>query len=381
VIDEFLINYGASQSKLDREFDRRIAPFRHIVRQLPDEWKNMLKGQYIAHRMFKKNGLIHRYLNHSGLKQLSVQEMEFLQSKSGHPWRYSFSEIIDEPAPGFFEMAGLFTDESYLLYSPSIRTILQNSDPLTWFSLIDFNGECYETYGPVVRFAGFEADDILFFARNAASEWLQSGREVAQAVEENPIPFCMLISGSTIPLVFKDNHQIVIANAEYEVFEPFHSERFRNDFLIEYSHGVYKLSSKEWGEFPHYSTAFYEENENLLTLYSMTDEGFEALVDALNSLGFALDYTPDERVNMGMKSTASDIFKEEFTLNRYNHLFSIDTPPEEQKGLDQMNELLAELIPIINSRQTPDLDALAAKFGVNPDEVKEIYNVVKKKVE
>jgi len=381
VIDEFLIYYAASKSKLDREFDRQIVPFRHIVRQLPNEWKNMLKSQYMAHRIFEENGYIHRYLNHSGLKHLSAEEMEFLQSRAGFPWRFSFSRIIDNPAADFFEMEDLFTNESYLLYSPSITTILQTSEPLTWFNLIDFNGECYETYGPVVHFAGFEMDDILFYARNIANEWLQSGREVVQAVEENPVPFSMLIFGSTIPLVFKDTHQIISANAEYEVFEPFRSERFRDDFLIEYSHGVYKLSSKEWGEFPHYSTAFYEEKENLLYLYAMTDAGFKALVDILNSLGFTLDYTPDERVNMSMKSTASEIFKEEFTLNRYDHLFAIDTPPEQQKSLDQLNALFAELIPMINNRQEPDIDALAAKYGINPDEVREIYNTVRKKVE
>lgn len=381
VIDEFLIYYGASQSKLEREFNQRMAPFRHIVRQLPDEWKNMLKGQYIAHQIFKKKGHIHKYLNHSGLKHLSKEETKFLQSNATHSWRYSFSQIIDEPAADFFNMEDLFTGFRFLLYSPSATSILKTEEPLIWLNLINFNGECWETYGPVVHFNGFEAEDIFFYARRYDNEWYQSGEEVARTVEENPVPFSMLIYGSRMPLVFKENHQIISTNAEYEVYEPFHSERFRDDFLIEYSHGVYKLAMKEWGEFPHFSTAFFEEKENLLCLYAMTDAGFKALVDALNSLGFTLDYTPDERVNMGMKSVASQILKEEFTLNRYDHLFKIDTSPDEQKGIDQMNELFGELIPIINSRQTPDFDALAAKYGVNSDELKEIYDVVKKKVE
>lgn len=380
VIDEFLIYYAAAQSKLDREFERRLVPFQHIVSQLPNEWRNMLKSQYIAHRIFKKNGYIHRYLNHSGLKHLSVQEMEFLQSKAGHPWRFSFSRIIDRPAPDFFEMVDLFTDETFLLYSPSITSILKTHAPLTWFNLIDFNGECYETYGPVLHFSSFEAEDILFYARSYAGEWFTGGDEVAQAVEENPIPFSMLIHGSTMPLVFKEKHQIINANAEYEVREPFNSEIFRNDFLIEYSNGVYKLSLKEWGEFPHFSTVFYEEEENLLCLYAMTDAGFEVLVDVLNRLGFSLDYSPDERVNVGMKSTASQILKEEFTFNRYDHLFTIDASPEEQKELDQLDELFAEMIPYINAGKKPNFDTLASRHGVNSETVREIYEKVIKKV-
>jgi len=381
VIDDFLIYFAANKSKLHKEFKRTIQPYRHITREMPQGWEEMLASQYIAHRIFNSRGLILKYLNHSGLGDLSSEEKAFLEIHSRTPWRYSFARIVGRPESDFFEMEDVLTGDHYLLYSPGITSILLTENPLIWFNLIGFNGECWQTYGPILYFNGFEAQDIIFFASEANGDWYINGEEVMEDLEENPVPFSMLISGSNLPLVYHGSHQVVANNAEYEIKEPFDSAHFKSDFRIEYSHDVYKLSLKGWDEFPHYSTAFYDEKARLLFLYAMTDSGFKKLVDVLNGLGFTLEYTPDERVNMCMLTTASRILKRELSVNRYDRLFTTDTAPEEQQSLNQMNALLAELIPYINSRKTPDLDTLATKYGVDLEEVKEIYQMVKKSVE
>jgi len=53
----------------------------------------------------------------------------------------------------------------------------------------------------------------------------------------------------------------------------------------------------------------YDEKEELLSLYSMTDRGFRMLVDRLNSCNYSLSYEPDMRVNMAMVETANEILK------------------------------------------------------------------------
>lgn len=380
VIDDFLIHFVARKSNLEKEMQKITSPFRHIIRELPKEWLNMLMSQYIAHRIFKENGLIHKYLKHSGLRQLSDEETEFLKTHATTPWRYSFSQIINKPAPDFFEMWDIFTDETYLLYSPSISKILEMEEPTMWFNLIGSSGECWETYGPILHFISFEPEDILFYARDANGDWYVNGDEVMEDLEENPIPFSMLVYGSRQPRIFNKEYQVVHNVSEFSVEEAFHSEMFREDFKIEYSQEVYRLTQKKWGEFPHFNAAYYVEDDNLIVLESSTDFGYRILVETLNRLGYTLTNTPDERVTAGMKATAGIILKKDPVLNHHSHVFTIETPPEEKKEQDKMNAMLTELIPYINNHQTPDLDALATKYDVDLMEVKMIYEMIKEKI-
>lgn len=307
--------------------------------------------------------------------------MEFLEFQRQHPWRFSFAEITARPEPDFFEMQDVFTDESYLLYSPSMTNILETQNPALWFNLITFNGECRQTYGPIGAYTAFQPQDIHFFAMELnRGKGFEDGRELMKYVESNPAPYMYLFSGTNQPITFHKNDQIVQAVAEY-LDDSFDSEVFGSDFKVEYSRDVYKLSLKGWDEFPHYTAAYFDEKEELLYLYSMTDRGFRQLVDRLNRCGYRLSHEPDIRVNMAMAKTAGDILKKKIELNRYEKLFSKNTPgSDDSEGLKEINAMLAELIPYLNTGQNPDLDALAAKYGQDPGNVKEIYEELKKKL-
>ena len=63
VIDEFLMHYAARQEGLEKEMDRLLAPFRQVTKTFQPGWIGMIKAQYIAHRIFRKDGLIKKYPN------------------------------------------------------------------------------------------------------------------------------------------------------------------------------------------------------------------------------------------------------------------------------------------------------------------------------
>lgn len=98
VIDDFLLHYAAAKDNLAREFDQRVATYKHITQQLDISWVNMLKSQYIVHRVFKADGLLRKYLNHAEIKRRPSDEQEFLKAQVAQPWRFSFSMIIENPA-------------------------------------------------------------------------------------------------------------------------------------------------------------------------------------------------------------------------------------------------------------------------------------------
>lgn len=373
VIEDFLIIYAAGKEKLHKKAERKLARYSHISREFPEYWSNMAMAQHIAHQIFRKNGHIKRYIHHSELDQLPAQDMSFLEFQASHPWRFSFSKITDRPDSDFFEMKDVFTDEPYLLYSPALTSIMMTEKVNLCFNLIGFNGECWHTFGPVNTYRCFELQDILFFATQLnRGGWIENGRELMELVDEDPVPFMHLIRGATYPRAFHIDDQIYEIKSEY-LDDSFDADVFRGRFKIEYNQGVYQLSLRGWGQFPHYTAAYYNEDEKLLLLYSMTERGFNYLVRQLNACGYELDNKQEVRVNIGMLKTASDILKKDFNLNPYSSIFSTESPEEGAKETSKIDMLLNAMITFIYTGQDVDFEGMSLTYDVSLEKVKELH--------
>jgi len=277
VIDDFLMYYAAQRDKLEPEINQRLSRFKHISGDFPAGMLNKFKAQYIVHRIFRQDGLIRKYLNHSELKRLDAEQMAFLRFQEQHPWRFSFSVITGNPADDFYNMEDAFNGEKFLLYSPGITQTLSEQPVQLWFNLIAFNGSCWQTFGPIVAFQSFLPDDIFFFGSEVnPGKWLESDDDLMQEIEKNPVPYMMLARASRLPLNYGKSYLIVycISEVEADNFEP---RALEQHFRIEYSSGVYKLSLKKWSSFPHFACLYYEEEAGILTLSAMTDKGYEKL--------------------------------------------------------------------------------------------------------
>lgn len=381
VIDDFLIYYSASQDKLDRKAKKRLARYRHVSKDLPESWSNMAITQYIGHEIFKKDGLINRYVNHSGLDHLLDEEMEFLEFQAENPWRYSFAEVAGHPANDFFEMDDVFTGESYLLYSPGLKKTLISQKITMCFNLISYNGKCWETYGPIAAYRGFEPSDIRYFATQVnQGYWFENDRELVEYVESNPVPFMHLIAGALIPRTFHVDDQIVQVTAEYQD-DSFDSDLFRDLFKIEYSNEVFKLTQEEWYQFPHFAAAYYDEKEELLFLYSMTDRGFRYLVKQFNSCGYNLSFEPDFRVNTGMVELTNDLLKKEINLNPYDRFFSNELEEEDSGNMESINTMLSAMVPLLNAGEQPDLEMMSITYGLPIETVQALYDQLRSRLD
>lgn len=376
VIDEFLIHYAAQRDNLEREIRKHLSRYRHVISEMPEDWDEMIKTQYVCHRIFKHNGLINKYLNHSAIKNLSTYKREFLQQQAQYPWRFSFSIITHNPAQHFFEMEDVFRHEKFLLYSESITNLLEEEGYTLWFNLIGYNGACWQSYGPVNGYKSFEPDDIFFFATELhPDKFFEYDEDIAEDVENNPVPYMMLLAGANYPCAVNRNEQIVEIMAQYDT-DRFDSRKLEQDFTIESSRDVYGLVLNGW-DHPHFATAYYDEKEQLLTLYAMTDRGFEALVDTLNKYGYHLSREPEVRINPSMRTTAEEILKKQIQLHPYEDLFAEeDVPPEEQEETDKINYMMELALPEINAGKQPDIDALAREADLDVETAREIMKTV-----
>jgi hypothetical protein len=77
VIDKFLMYYAADREGLDEKMDRLLSRFQRATRKFEPAWINMIKAQYIAHRIFKAGGLIKKYLHHAAIKALPEEQQIF----------------------------------------------------------------------------------------------------------------------------------------------------------------------------------------------------------------------------------------------------------------------------------------------------------------
>jgi hypothetical protein len=381
VVEDFLFKNVVNHKRFSEEISIRFVPYRHIIKEFQDSWVNLFMMQYFIHAILKKDGLLKKLLNHSAIKQLKPYEHDYLQQLTRDPWRFSFSTITGMPHENFFEMEDIFMGESFLLYSPGITDILHDRGINLWLNLIGYNGECWQSYGPIGAYEAFTADDIFFFATELnRNKWIETGEDLMADVESNPIPYMMLISGSTYPLTVHKNDLIVQVFAEYDV-DTFKTKGLDRDFTIEYVSNVYRLALKRWSGNPHFSTAYYDEDRRTLRLYSMTDRGFKTLVNRLNSFGYDLSAEPDIRVTMAMSITTGKILKREIQLNDYDALFTKVQPTADQETIDKLNSLLAMALPDVNAGRKPDVKSLARKAGIDEETVETLLKQVMDKID
>ena len=363
VIDEFLVYYAGEKDKLAREFDIKISSYSHITSRFDASWVRMMKSQYIAHKIFKADGLLRKYLNHVEIKRLPPEEQLFLRDQLATPWRFCFSTIINNPAPDFYEMVDVFSGEPFLLYSKSTSVILTEQPVILWFNLIAYNGKCWQTFGTLNAYASFDADDIFFFATEVNS-WIENEEDLIADVEKNPLPYMMLFHGGRIPRIINNKDEVLMLVGEHEQ-ESIDIGLLKGHFKVEYTEGVFRITHDSWVEPPHLAEAYYDEEEKVLTVNAGTERAFSSFVKELNERGIDVPRETHIRIHPSMHVTAEEILKRKVKLNPYEQLFAYPSAPETDEELKKLNRFLDLALPYINSRTTPDISALAKEAGVD----------------
>ena len=377
VVDDWLIHYAAEKDKLEKLFKQRLKPYSNSAAKLSESNLGMLISQFMAHCIFKEGGLIKKYLNQSQVKLLRPEEYGFLEYQAVNPWRFCFSVIVDEPAKDFYTMEDVFTAKRFLLYSPGTGvTMRERGQVLLWLNLIAFNGQCWQTFGPVVGYNSFDQDDIFFFATEVSTS-TSDERTLLEHMEKDPLPYMMLITGAAFPMTFHKNEEIVYSLGVHQAVN-LPMEGIEKAFEVEYAQGIYQLTQIGWGEFPYYNTAYYNEKENELLLQSMTDIGFRNLEKAFAKYGIEQYEYAQVRIHPAMLTTVGGILRTDIILNPYEAYFKEDSPEPDSEEIGKLNALMGLLIPAMNAGKTPDIAAAARKVGVDEDTAIELMKTLEK---
>lgn len=374
-----LMYYAAERNKLSQRFDNLAKKNKHVFGRLDKSNQAMFKTQYIIHEVLKDGGLIHKYLNHSAIKVLPQKEYDYLQQQASTPWKFTYWSIRSNPSPDFFESVDIFTGEEFLLYSPGASRTLQEMNAITFGGLISSNGACYQSYGPLMGFKSFQADDIFYYA-GELDDTIESVEDLTAYINEDLFSFLLLSVFSGTPMVRHQEHEILNVVSSMD-FTDFKMEQWQEDFRVEYSGTVFKMSLKGLESFPHFACAYFDEQLEELLLSAMTDYGYNKLIEAMVKLNIEVPKDPDIRLHLSMGTAINDIMGYESELVPYEELFSQDSDTEEQSPeLEAINSFLALLMLAINAKGKVDLDAMIAQTGADPQAAKSIYEDMMKKL-
>lgn len=195
VVDDFIMHYAAAKDGVGREAEAHLKKYRHVDLTFQPGLANMLKAQYIIHKVFKKGGLINKYVNHSEIKRRPSEEQKFLHHQLNNPWRFSFSKIVDSPSQDFYMMEDMFSGERFLLYSKNISVTLKEAPVMLWFNLIAYNGACWQSYGPIIGYTSFDDDDIFFFGTELNS-FITDDEDLVTDIEKILSHTCYCLQGA-----------------------------------------------------------------------------------------------------------------------------------------------------------------------------------------
>jgi len=375
ILDRFLLSYAAEKDKLGKEADQKLQVYRHIIEKFGRHWFDMLKSQYIIHRLMKRGGLITKYLKHAAISNLDENKRNWMAFQSENPWRFTFSEVKSQPEKDFYQMEDVFSGENYLLYSPSIKDIVsRDGEKELWFNLIGFNGTCWQTYGPLSGYASFSPDDIFFFATEL-NHLIEDEGALMMDVDKNPIPYMMLFAGSTQPSVVHEGARLVMVITEEKGSVP-NVQEMEVDFNVSYTGGVYRLGLKELEASPHFAVAYYNEKDQTIQATALTEKGFESLVDALGKFGINLDKNADIYLGPSMHNTAQEILKRDIELMPLELLFEQENEEEMDEEIKKLNELAGLAVAAITAEKEPDLEALAAQVGIDLENNRQVIEKI-----
>ncbi len=371
LVDDFLIYYCSEREKIDKLFARKLGQFRSVVQEMPEGWPYSLMSQYVAFRLFRKNGFARQYVNHPEILSRSDDERALLSFQIENPWRFVFCSIRSNPARNFFEMVDVLTSEEFLLYSPGLTGSLEeNGSMQMYFYLLGFNGKCWQTYGPHAYFRGIIPSDLLFFARQ-----LDSGvvfmNQIPDLIDRDPLPWAMLWRSGEVPLTSHRDDMVVMNCSEYheDEFEP---DEYEESFKIERKYPLYKMSVKRWGSFPHFAACYYHKKKHLLILSAMTDRGYAKLIEVFNKMGYDLPVNPENRVTIAMLHTAEEILDKEIQLNPYENSFSEPLDESRSDELEKINKFLRLLMDAHNEGKELDIDGFASLAGIDSESAHDI---------
>jgi hypothetical protein len=364
------------KEKVSRALALKLRQYRVGLQGMPEALLNYLPATHITHELFKKNGLLTKYLKHPIISNANNREKDFIQTALSHPFEFSLAMVKKTENGDFFKMFDYFKDEEYILYSPGVGKTLRDyaQNPLFLF-LRTFNGECYQTFGMISYFKGFVPEDFIYFA-SLRNKQIKTLAQVQKHLEANPVPYYFLSQFAEYPLTFdrKTKELMLFCRRDFKV-KDFETAKLSKAFQQETKNQVVKLTHKTWSDYPHLGEVYYEGKKGNLIVSTYTLKAYLKLCALLPGIEAG---TPEYTATSGMLIAAEKVLGQNKAKLPCQKLFTQEATPGSKEELQKLNLFLDQLMPAFNKGEELNLEALADEYGIDRKNAKDIFNELKK---
>jgi hypothetical protein len=333
LIDEYLMYYASSRFKLDKQFDQEVKRHKFMTSRWNPAVLRYFKAMYINGEIFGRNGCLSDILVDPNLRSLTDDEIELLEIQKEHPWQFSLTAILEKVAPDFYKVVDCFSEEIFLLYSPSTTNILeQDGDKLIYMQRL-YNGLCWQSSGIIFAHHVLDEDDFFFFATELNDE-IESDLMVSDEMNTNPLPFMLLYEFSEIPQILQGGIISRICYSEEEDVQ-LDLKKLELDFRISTYKQFVDLKLLTFEGFPHFTRAIYNTNSRQLTLHASSIEGFASLYNKLQECGVPIDPQPMVMISPVMQIAVEKILQRNLDFLEVSDL--LDKADEKGKLIEITN--------------------------------------------
>lgn len=412
---------GRSLNRLLREvfdYDRRKGFSRKLFRLydsnaelwegLEEDWESNAYGMLAAGAVLGSRQNAAGFVRSAG-DRLAPRDLELARRWRTEPWHYAvyrvkadLGEELSEIEELQFDGAGgiAFGHQSILSSQSSARQYREGKGLL--FSLLWWNGQCFQTYGPVIAFASFVPEDFLFFAREIAAARAPRGKvqldtrpiePLSRAIATDPVPFLGLFRFSEAPGMRNREAPMVYCDGWASVgdvgFEEVVAASRASEVPVASAGSTETAGRIRFGEgSPMYDpTAYLALDSRRLHLVAMSEEAYDRGRRALAAV-VELPRVAQRRCSFGMYGAAHQILGGTSEADRLDAACAVldeATEAEEDEAAvngdalptkEEAEAIFNRLVQNQNEGISEDDDAIASALGVDPAVVTHFHGQV-----
>jgi hypothetical protein len=368
-----VLHWADDTTDLFSTFRAEMERYANVAGDLPAEWHMRTSSQYVAERVFGSGAVLLRCM-HAISNSLEDPTRALFHSFIDVPWRYSLFAVKEKVADTVFQIHDYGIGEAPLLQSASLESLHKKGLAL-FLTLLFNNGLCYQTYGPLHSFRGFQPDDFVSLSRMIQPRAFTKGG-VGAAIARNPIPFLLLSRWSETPPVTHGGRPVEFC------FHSTRSTRFDADSVaaslgatLDRKGDVSRLSLPAQGNPFNFAHVYHDAHSGEVAVHTTGMNYYEAIRRVL-SPDIQLPQSPDWRATANMCAVISLMHHKEQPGERWAKLFDAMEEPGQESGLEALNAFAAEMTDCSNRGLPFDLEEAERRFGVPLDDAKEMHKVL-----
>jgi hypothetical protein len=350
----------AIRERLDRPFRAELRRHEELLRKVPDKFADLIVGALVMHLVLGSENSLRRFLAKSAYSPRDERAFASITAKA---WRFSFFQTEERIAEGFFPIQEMGGERDVLLYSNAVDK--RNGANSTFFlsGLFD-DGECVQTFGPVLQMDAFVPEDIESFARLAAPD-LFAARGLGAVLEREALKFSLLFAFANSPIPVHDDKPVVYASSSIRIDDKFLSSLAALPEREALKGGAWVIHLvKDWTPFS-FLDLVVEEKKRRAVLFASSLSSY-ASASAQPPFDEHFPGLPQYAASLVMVVAMESILGRQFPGTLEHRAMRSDKADKTEKaGLEPLNRAIKELTAASNENLSLDLGELAARHGVD----------------